>query len=221
MRKNKSNNLSWVNRLHAFHKLLISLVIGMIVYFFVRNEYDRIIEVIMGWDTFCLVLLGLMWASYFTISSQQIREQSKKQDETRIVIFLIVLLSSIASLAAVVDIFISRSPFILIGISGMLLSWFLVHTIFASRYAHLYYSNAKDDPGIHAGGLSFPEDKKPEYLDFAYFSFVIGMTFQVSDVEVSSKRFRRLVLIHGLVSFCFNTFIVALTINVIGSMMQK
>jgi uncharacterized membrane protein len=73
----------------------------------------------------------------------------------------------------------------------------------------------------HRGGLDFLNEKRPDYLDFAYFSFVIGMTFQVSDVTVSSSRIRRLVLLHGLISFLFNTIIVALSINIIAGMVQK
>jgi uncharacterized membrane protein len=109
---------------------------------------------------------------------------------------------------------------IIVAIAGMLLSWFLVHTFFALRYAHLFYGDHKTKPDIHAGGLIFPSEQHPDYLDFAYFSFVLGMTFQVSDVQVTSKQLRRVAMLHGILSFGFNTFIVALTINVIAGMMK-
>lgn len=221
MQKKRSHQLSWVNKLHAFHKLVIALAIGILSNFIFIDVEDLIIRIMIGWDIFCIVLLLLTWASYFTINSEQIRELCKKQDESRVVIFLIILVSALASMAAVFDLFINESPYVLVAIGGLLLSWLLVHTIFASRYAHLFYGNDKEDPQIHAGGLEFPSEKKPDYLDFAYFSFVIGMTFQVSDVQVTSKRIRRLVLIHGFVSFCFNTFVVALMINFIGSIMEN
>ena len=104
----------------------------------------------------------------------------------------------------------------MISISGMVLSWVLIHTIFTLRYAHIFYDNNKEKPEIHAGGLEFPEDAKPDYLDFAYFSFVLGMTFQVSDVQVTSKRLRRLALLHGILAFGYNTIMIALTINLIA-----
>ena len=105
-----------------------------------------------------------------------------------------------------------------IAILGMLFSWLLVHTIFTVRYAHLYYRNDPDQPEMHVGGLKFPSEDRPDFLDFAYFSFVLGMTFQVSDVEISSKTIRRIALFHGLLSFGYNTVIVALTINIIAGL---
>ena len=86
------------------------------------------------------------------------------------------------------------------------------------RYAHIFYGDHETEPAIHAGGLIFPDEDKPDYFDFAYFSFVLGMTFQVSDIQVTSKRLRKLALLHGILSFGFNTIIVALTINVIAGL---
>ena len=103
-----------------------------------------------------------------------------------------------------------------IAIAGMLFSWFLIHTTFALRYAHIYYGHHETKPNTHAGGLEFPEDEQPDYLDFAYFSFVLGMTFQVSDVQITSKRFRKMAMFHGLISFGFNTIMIALTINLMA-----
>jgi uncharacterized membrane protein len=105
--------------------------------------------------------------------------------------------------------------------TAVIISWWLVHTVFTMRYAHLYYTTdeGKKTP---LGGLEFPgNDKEPDYLDFVYFSFVVGMTFQVSDVEISSKQIRRLAWAHGLIAFAFNTAIVALSINVISGLVSK
>ena len=106
---------------------------------------------------------------------------------------------------------------VLLSITGMIFSWVMVHTIFTFHYAHLYYDLGKNDtPG--RAGLEFPAEKKPDYIDFAYFAFVIGMTFQVSDVEINSRQIRRTALAHGLLAFALNTFVVALTINLIGNL---
>ena len=100
-------------------------------------------------------------------------------------------------------------------------SWMLVHTVFGLRYAHTFYGDPDGAAGAqqHAGGLEFPECRSPNYMDFAYFSFVIGMTFQVSDVQITSREIRQLVLLHGMLSFGFNTVILALTINTVSSLL--
>jgi uncharacterized membrane protein len=106
-------------------------------------------------------------------------------------------------------------------IATILLSWFLVHVMFSLHYAHRYYGAAEDenDEDGLIGGLSFPDEKQPDYWDFMYFSFVIGMTCQVSDVEVTGRGLRRLALVHGIAAFLFNTIILALTINIVAGIL--
>jgi len=94
----------------------------------------------------------------------------------------------------------------------------MVHTMLALHYTHVFYCSC-ESAGPHHGGLSFPGGKQPDFLDFAYFSFVIGMTFQVSDVQVTSRRIRRIVLLHALLSFAFNTFILAFSINLASALL--
>jgi uncharacterized membrane protein len=110
---------------------------------------------------------------------------------------------------------------IIISVASVLSSWALIHTLFTLHYAHVFYRDEVTAIKYKGQGLIFPEESEPDYLDFAYFAFVIGMTFQVSDVQVTSRRIRRLVLIHGLLSFIFNTAIVALSINIIAGVIQK
>jgi uncharacterized membrane protein len=101
-----------------------------------------------------------------------------------------------------------------ISFLGIFFSWMLFHTIYSFRYAHLYYSREKGINGKKPG-LNFLGDKDPDYMDFAYFSFVIGMTFQVSDVSINSQEIRKIVLIHSLLSFIFNVVIIALCVNAV------
>jgi uncharacterized membrane protein len=105
------------------------------------------------------------------------------------------------------------------------LSWLLTHVVFALRYAHEYYTRtgggAKADGGPKVdGGLEFPSEPCPDYLDFLYFSAVLGMTFQVSDVQITSRKFRRLATLHGFLGFLFNTVIVALTVNLASGLLS-
>jgi uncharacterized membrane protein len=144
------------------------------------------------------------------------------QDETRGEIFVIVVVSTFAGLLAVVLLLINKDiePLdLIIAILGMFLSWFLVHTTFTMRYAHLYYGGKQKEKSEKDGsGLEFPGNDEPDFIDFAYFSFVLGMTFQVSDVEISNREIRRLSLLHSLIAFIFNTVIVALTINALAGL---
>ena len=99
----------------------------------------------------------------------------------------------------------------------MVMSWLTAHVVFAIRYAHEWY-DCDDEPRLRQG-LEFPGDTQPDYMDFLYFSLVLGMTFQVSDVQITSRRLRRLALLHGLVSFLYNTVIVALTVNIAAGLL--
>ncbi len=91
-----------------------------------------------------------------------------------------------------------------------------MHTVFTLRYAHVYYDTGRSDKAH--GGLNFPDEDKPDYLDFAYFSFVIGMTSQSPTCRSASRRLRRLALVHGLISFVFNLAILGLSINIISGL---
>jgi uncharacterized membrane protein len=228
---NKGGNkekLSWLNRLHAIYKLIIcaGVAAGALWAFpFPNSASVTLSHVILGWDCFCFCLLAFYWHSIFTTPQFHIRQQAAEEDPSRIIIFVVILISTFAGMLAVILLVTAKKqgPLIKelhlpIAITGMILSWALVHTVFTVRYAHLYYSDHKTNPGTHTGGLDFPGENRPDFLDFAYFSFVLGMTFQVSDVSISSKKLRRWALLHGLISFTYNTIIVALTINILAGL---
>ena len=103
-----------------------------------------------------------------------------------------------------------------LAIGTVVLSWTFIHTIFALHYAHEFYGE-----GRHRNGLHFPGEGQPDYWDFVYFAFVIGMTFQVSDVAVVHKSVRRLVVVHGVLSFFFTTAIIAMSVNIAAGIIQK
>ena len=211
-------------RLHSAHKLLICIIIAAIIYFITEiPDLDELTHLMISWNVFSLGMIIMSWITFSITTSQQIREQAKVQDSSRALIFSTVLISTFASFFAVVLLLLTKKEYkstealhLIIAIAGMLFSWVLIHTIFTLRYAHIFYGDDEVKPETHAAGLEFPDDKKPDYLDFAYFAFVVGMTFQVSDVQVTSKRLRRLVLLHGILSFGYNTIMIALTINLIA-----
>ena len=207
-----------IGKLHAITKLLISVAVTFLIFFMIPGNLTARPNFMVTWDTFCVMMISLSWITFFTIGSTEIREQSRKQDNSRVVIFLLVVISTVVSLAEAFLLLTGKvsNLKLIVAVAALLLSGLLIHTFFVFRYAHMFYRNDKLDTSTHAGGLIFPGDKKPDYLDFAYYSFVLGMTFQVSDIQITSKSIRHLSLLHGLISFFFNTFFIALTINVIA-----
>lgn len=216
--------LQFVNKLKPFQKLLLSILMGAIAYFTLpMGAFQGLHRLIFGWDICCIFLLVLTWITFYTTHPKQIRKEAQLQDPKSIIIFFVVLIASSVSLLGVIMLITGQSgdqePFgLTVTLACMFLSWALVHTIFATRYAHLYYADHATERNRTAGGLDFPEEDKPDFVDFAYFSFTLGMTFQVSDVEISARKIRRLVLWHCLLSFVYNATIIALTVNIIASL---
>ncbi|MET4105610.1 DUF1345 domain-containing protein [Hymenobacter sp. UYP22] len=172
-----------------------------------------------AWSGFAGTTLLIAWAIILTAQAGHIRRIATREDPGRVLSFGFVLTAAVASLLAVVLLLSSMhtrsapllAAHVAVGGAGVLLAWLLVHTLFTLRYAHLYYTTENGRP---EGGLEFPgNEPEPDYLDFAYFSFVIGMTAQTADVSISDRVIRRLALVHGLLSFGFNTAVVALAIN--------
>ena len=220
-----------LHKLPAYGRLWIGLTAALIV-FFLSHRTPPAIQFILVWSSFCFTILSLLWAIILTTSASEVRVIAGKQDSSRTIIFIFVLFASFVSLFAVIllmrilpDSKQAGYPFhVGFAILSVILSWLMIHTIFAIRYTHLYYNLMYEErmsQKEHKGGLIFPSDDLPDYFDFAYFSFVIGMTWQVSDIQITSKRIRRIVLIHALLSFVFNTVILALTINIISNLIQK
>lgn len=212
-------------RLRPLHRLGIGLLVALVTWLFLsRIVFSPLVMMMILWDVFCVVVLITYWVVIFICSPAMIRKIASREDGSRAFVFIIVLVSSIASMAMVLFLVLAKTAsagsgiYIVIAISGMLLSWIMVHTTFCFHYAHMYYANDDERPEDHAGGLEFPKEKAPDYLDFAYFSFVIGMTFQVSDVEITARSIRRQALIHGLLAFALNTFVVALTVNLVAGL---
>lgn len=219
-------------RLDAHHRLLISLGVSAIVLFFTWSNFTAPTTVLITWIAFGLCVIIMDWIIILTAHPAEIRKIASIEDSSRTLIFLFVIVASLMSLLAIMLLLLSTknqsdavvTARVLLAMASVIVSWWLVHTIFTLRYAHMYYATDPDDDKKlkHLGGLEFPGDEKePDYLDFVYFSFVVGMTFQVSDVEISARSIRRLAWLHGLISFAFNTAIVALSINVISGMVSK
>jgi uncharacterized membrane protein len=214
---------NWFHRLPSIYKLIISFAFATIISACLMPfRMEGMTRVMIGWDCFSICMIFISGVVFSSMRPRQIRVLAKQEDAGRIVVFIIVLAATVGSLLGVMLLLGNKDKWLLgkgmetfIYITGVICSWILLHTMFTYRYALLYYGEHPLDPDIHTVGLQIPNELWPDYLDFAYFAFVIGMTFQVSDIEISSRMIRRVALVHGLLSFLFNTVIVALTINVV------
>jgi uncharacterized membrane protein len=200
-------------------RLLLSVVLGLatsaVLALFPAGA-PIAVRVVAGWDVAATALLSLAWAIIWRSDSAMTRKRAAAEDPGRNTVSIVVLMASTFSLFAAAAVL--RQAKTLAPSEGLLLvglclgavacAWSLTHTAYTLRYAHLYYRD--DDP---EGGLVFPGDGAPDYLDFAYFSFTVGMCFQVSDVTITGRSIRRAVLGHAILSFAHNTAILALALN--------
>jgi uncharacterized membrane protein len=206
----------------AHRRLIVALIISAIVFFFTIGRIHQPAEAILVWNVFAWCLILLSWARILMTEAKSSVLTARLQDSARLAIFIFVLAAAMASLVSVAVLIGGAkglghkvlAEHLALAVATVVSSWFLVHTVFTMHYAHGFYSDGDGDSDLDTyGGLEFPNEKEPDFIDFAYFSFVIGMTCQVSDVQVSSQEMRRLALVHGLLSFLFNTVILALAIN--------
>jgi uncharacterized membrane protein len=187
---------------------LCGLVIGMLLPATLRWSTRSLI----GWDVGVTVYLGLAYAMMASPDIARIKRRAAMQDDGAFFILVLTASAALASLGAIVVELGSGgrdTAHLVLAVSTIVLSWGFTHTMFALHYAHGYY-----DQRNPAGGLAFPGGEKPDYWDFVYFSLVIGMTSQVSDVAVTCKPIRRVVAGHGVISFFFNAALVALLVNI-------
>ena len=206
-----------VRVVYARPRTFISILIGTTAFFLLPGALRLVTRLLMSWDVFVAVYLVLAYIMMFRSGLAHIRRNAELQDDGRFLIPLLTALGAFASLAAIVSELGEahrNPPQLIFATLTIALSWAAVHTAFALHYAHDYYRGAKP------GGLQFPSGDQhdhADYWDFVYFSFVIGMTAQVSDVGITDKTIRRTATAHGIISFVFNTALLALMVNIAAS----
>ena len=205
----------WIVRVARGHaRLWAAIAVGCVAYTVLPGSWRGITRALVGWDLGVAFYIALTAAMMARSPVSEIRKHSDAHDEGAFALMVLSIAAALASLGAIFaelaqgDEAQRDAWSYVLSIATVILSWTFIHTIFALHYAYDFYGT-----GHRANGLKFPDDGKPDYWDFIYFSFVIGMTFQVSDVAVTNKWIRRSVVAHGALSFFFTTTVVALTVN--------
>jgi uncharacterized membrane protein len=206
----------------------VAAVAATAIVLFVPHWVQNMVRIVAGYDAAATAILIWYWSVVLRTNAVDTRARAASQDPGRDAVFVVVLLAAAFGFVAAFDI-LGRGPHdripqhesitYALGFSAVALGWLLIHTIFLFRYAHLYYGD-RDRNKQSDGGLVFPGRADPDYADLAYFSFVLGMTFQVSDVQITDPSIRRLALGHAMISFSYNTAILALVVNVVSNLLH-
>lgn len=200
---------------------LLGVIVGLGFSFITSSFTIWQSSVLVGWDVAVSVLVGSILLSVWKLTPGQTKENAIRVDPSAPLSEVLVLTAGVAVLAAVGLLLVRaanatggvKAYLISLGVLSVALSWMLVHTTFTLRYARTYY-------GAPEGGIDFNEDDPPTYVDFAYLALTIGMTFQVSDTNLTTKAMRRIALNHALLSYLFGAVIIGLVINVVSSLLH-
>jgi len=216
------HDLHWTARISALQRQGLALATALLVGFaVVRWAATAEAVFLAAWLAYCAVSLAVTWHLAARLDARGTRRRAQAIDPGAAALFFLVATAACASIVAVVlavnsaraMIGWARWAHLALAMASLAASWLLMQAKFALHYARVFYrpGAADDEP---ARGLEFPGGREPDYLDFLYFSTVVGMTSQVSDVAATNRRMRRLTLTHGLLSFAFNLVILALAVNV-------
>ena len=200
-------------------RLAIATLVGIGCAFVLPAHLTRTTRALIAWDVGVALYLGLAWAMMLRSDLDRIRRRANQEDDGAVAVLALTIVAAIASVAAIVVELIDVSGLprhevnlrLALAVVTIVLSWTFIHTAFALHYAHEFYD---EDPRPPHPCLTFPGTKQPDYIDFLYFAFVLGTTSQTSDVTITSRGIRRLALLHGVISFFFNTTLLAVAVNI-------
>jgi uncharacterized membrane protein len=179
---------------------------------------------VAAWDVGSFLFILFTLVSFARRLGRDISADAKRHQEGEWTVFTLTVLGAVMSFAAIflfsqaAERKAHEAFYLGFVVITLVLSWATTHLTFAIRYAHEYYSYDRGGKEVD-GGIAFPQDERPDYFDFIYFSFCLGMTFQVSDCNVTAKKLRRLATVQGLIGFLFNTVILALSVNIAASLL--
>jgi uncharacterized membrane protein len=200
-------------------RIFLSAALAIVVFLLLPPSLRTATRLLVAWDVAVVLYLVLLYLLMARSRVSDIRRHAADLDEGRFVILVLTIAAALASLGAILAELstsqgATRTPTqLILATVTIVLSWFFIHSMFALHYAHEFYG---DRGGKHSG-LNFPGEEDADYWDFVYFSFVIGMTFQVSDVAIATRPIRHVATAHGIVAFFFNAALLALVVNIAAS----
>lgn len=203
-------------------RLVVAGATGVLIGATIARFVPWQLSVLVGWDAASVILLVWIWTNIGHLNADQTQRVARREDDSRTASRLLLLVASVASLVGVLMAFVKAKTatgalstmLTVSGLTTVVFSWLLVHTLFTLRYSHLYYA-------APVGGIDFKSpDHQPDYRDFAYVAFTVGMTFQVSDTDITSTNMRRTVLRQSMLAYLFGTVIVATTINILAGLIR-
>jgi len=215
-------SMEWIVNLRARYRLAIAVLAGVLASIAPGTGGSAALRFLIPWDVGAATYLVLAWIVIAHADARVTRRRARSQDVGAYVILVLVLTAAFASTAAITFLMQGvkelalwpKAVHLTLSVIALISSWLLIHTLYSFHYARRFYAS-RSDPDAEARGLNFPGRDNPDYFDFAYYSFVVGMTSQVSDVSINSHHMRRLTLVHGILSFVFNIAIFALSVNII------
>jgi uncharacterized membrane protein len=213
--------------LRAHPRLVLSALLGLFVHLVLPASIGEGARLLAAFDLAAVAFLTAVWIMMASATNAGMRRRAQIEDEGRYVVLALSAATAAAILLAIVFELhgIHDQPkaaaglHVALAVITILLAWLFMNTMFALHYAHYFYGDTNTPADAKARGLAFPGGAEPDYWDFLYFSFVIGMTFQVSDVQIESHGIRRTALAHGVLAFFFNVVVLALTISIIASLL--
>ena len=223
-----SRYLRRVVEFEAHRRFSLAVVVALLTFVATGRWLELKVSLIVSWDAFARCSLALAWAGIIFTDAKTRVEEAKLQDSSRTAIAICLVVAAFAGLFGAALLLHTAKKLegseavwhVALAILTVVASWLLVHTVMSLHYAHMCYQIAGKSREKSIGvGLRFPNEPQPDFLDFAYFSFVIGMTCQTADVEITSRQVRRTALLHGLLAFGFNAVIVALSLNLASSLL--
>ena len=203
-------------------RLWLALGVALFLLLVLPYKWPSELRGLAAWNGAAICFLAISWHTILSCDATRTRQLSRREDDHRSTLDALLVFASFVSLGGVLRALSQASsnknamstPLTLAAIATVVLSWALIHTVYAFHYARLYY-----DGGSEGSGVDFHGDEPPDYLDFCYLSFAVGTTFGATDSEVGGRKIRRTILKHGVLSFIFATVVVALALSVVSSLL--
>jgi uncharacterized membrane protein len=222
----------YLDKLNHSYRVLLALLVGVITFVSSQCVHHQSIAALYSWIAFCFISLVFAWVTILAKHPINTGIIASEQDNGYWLMLLIILIAAVTSLFAILYLLQTipdgnKKGFgmqLFQSIVALFFSWLLIHTLFVFKYADMYYtptSGIDIETNNYKGGLNFPDTEQPDFFDFAYFSFGLGMTFQVADVNVTNARFRKIILVHSFISYVYSSAIIAIGINIISGLIGK